>query len=155
MSNWNTGEYADPILPEGKAIFTILSAKEKETSGGTPFVSIMARVDEFMGDYDVEDNTILAPIGQTAFGSIWLPKAEDSHEKAVGKSRRVRSFVEVLMASGADIETDVYDNPVDVLTGNLGAILNKQFQASIQQRVDPTGEYPTKAEINFFQVRRV
>jgi len=154
MANWNTGAYADPILPEGNAIFTILSAKAKETSGGTPFVSFMARIDDFMGDYDETDEAVLVPTGQTAFGSMWLPKDSDEPQKALGKARRARAFVEVMINSGADVETDLYDNPVDVLTGNLATFVGKTFKSQIQHSVDKTGEYPTKAEISFFQVKR-
>jgi len=154
MAEWNTGAYADPILPEGNAVLTILSAKEKSTSGGTPFVSVMARVDEFTGEYDEEDESILVPNGQTAYGSIWLPKDEDDRKKALGKARRARAFVEAMIGSGADIKTEEYSDPVTVLLGNLPELIGKSFKSQIQHSVDPSGEYPTKAEISFFRVKR-
>ena len=154
MSNWNTGKYADPILPEGDAIFTIITAKPATTAGGTPSVSIMAKIDEFLTDYDVDDESILAPLGQFAFGDIWLPKPEDDPKKATGKARRARSFVEIMMAAGADVDTDAYDNPVDVINNNMATFVGKSFKAQIEQRVDESGTYPTRAGINFFRARR-
>ena len=150
--SWKNGEYADPIVPEGDAVFTILSLKIKETAGGTPFASIMARIDEFDGDYDPEDTSVLEPLGQSAFGSIWFPKEEDELKKALGKQRRVRGFLQVMENSGANLEE--FDSPVEVLKNNLAECIGKTFRATIEHRIDENGVYPTKAEINMFRVRR-
>jgi hypothetical protein len=151
--DWKTGDYADPILPVGKATFKVLSAKAKETSGGTPFVSIMARVDEFLDDFNADDPSVLVPTGQTAFGTIWLPKPSDDMKKALGKQRRVRAFLEAIEADGAELEADDGDSPVDVLTGNLAKLIGKKFKSEIAH-TEGTEDYPEKAEVSFFQVRR-
>ena len=150
--SWKNGEYADPIVPEGNATFQVLSLKSKETAGGTPYVSIMARISDFDGDFDETDPAVLSPLGQSVFGSIWLPKEEDDLNKALGKQRRVRAFMQVMEYAGADIKDA--DSPVEVLLGNLQACSGKEFKASVSHRIDPNGVYPPKAEINMFQVRR-
>lgn len=150
--SWKNGVFADPIVPEGDVILTVLRLEAKETAGGTPFVSIMARIDEFMGDYDADDEAVLAPEGQTVFGSIWLPKEEDDLKKANGKQRRVRAFMEVMEHAGADIKD--FDSPVEVLLGNLGVCAGQKFKTLIEHRVDDSGTYPTKAEISMFRVKR-
>lgn len=151
MGSWKTGEYADPILPEGNAIFSILSAKLDETQGGTPFVRIMARVDEFLSEYE-EGDTVLPPLGQSAWGQIYLPKKADSREKVLGKQRRTRGFMQVMEYAGVSIaDTDV--SPVEVLIDNINQLPGKRFRGQISHSV-ATEQYPSKAEINFFQVRR-
>ena len=149
--SWRTGEYADPIVPEGSAIVKIMWMKPKETTGGTPYISVMARIEEFLGEWS-EGDAGLDPAGQSVFGSIWLPKEEDEHKKAMGKQQRIRAFMDAIIAGGGDIDTD-YDSPVEVLEANLQACVGQQIKLAISHSKG-TDEYPTKAELNFFQVRR-
>lgn len=149
--SWRDGEYADPIVPEGTAIVEIMWMKPKTTSGGTPFISVMARIEEFLSDWS-EGDSVLDPAGQSVFGSIWLPKEEDEHKKALGKQRRVRALLDVLIAGGADIDTD-YVSPVAVLEANLQACVGQRVKLDIAH-TEENEDYPPKAELNFFRVKR-
>jgi hypothetical protein len=154
--SWKTGKYADPIVPEGRAVFTIKKVGMEETGGGTPYGQIMAFIDEFEGEYDLDDNSILAPEGQAVWGKVWFPKPEDSEDKALGKERRIRSFLEVIeyAMKPDNLDYDEDDAPSDIFVKNLDAMVGKSFRAEISHSVDDSGEYPTRAEINFFRVRR-
>ena len=152
--SWKTGKYADPILPEGDAVMTIMKLTMEEASGGTPYGMVTARIDAYLGTYDVDDETILDPDGQTIWGKVWLPKSEDSNKKVLGKEQRCRAFLEVLQHAGAVLEAGEDDAPSDVLAKNLAEYKGKSFKASISHSVDESGEYPTRAEINFFRVKR-
>jgi len=152
--SWKTGKYADPILPEGDAIMTIMKLTMEETGGGTPYGMVTANIDEFLGEYDEDDETLLVPDGQTIWGKVWLPKDADEKKKALGKEQRCRAFLEVLQHAGAELEADEDDAPSEVLAKNLAEYKGKSFKASISHSVDETGEYPTRAEINFFRVKR-
>ena len=154
MDNWKTGEYADPILPVGRATFEIVVVKMKETSGGTPFAQVTANISEFEGDYDSDDLSLLDPEGQTAWGTIWLPKPEDDPKKRLGKLRRLRKFLESCDPTGADLIVDSDDDgPVEVLVNSLEGLRGKFFKANIQHS-EATEDYPSKAEINMMNVRR-
>lgn len=154
--SWKTGEYADPILPIGKAVFKLMSLKEAETNGNppTPYVNVMARVEDFLQDYDEEDPTVLSPKGQSVFGQIWLPKEGEPAKKTAGKQQRVRALVEALIANGADPVIEEDDNPVAILLRNLNAFKGFSVKAGIGHDGEEGGEYPVKATINFFDVRK-
>lgn len=154
MSDWKK-KFADPILPEGDATFEINSIKFDETQGGTPFARITARISSFEDDYDPYDPSVLEPIGQTAWGTIWLPKEADDPKKAHNKQVRVRQFLELMEYAGADLTIPGGDpTPVDIFMVSSDAFAGKSFKSQIVHEVDENGVYPTKAAINTMRMRR-
>lgn len=150
-------DFVEPVIPEGNAVFTVYTVKHEATDGGTEYFQIAASVDEHTGTWNPDDPKLMDPIGQTAFGRLWIPKEDDPSKKKYGKLTRITNFLKVMKAAGAVIPDEL--DPVEAADAALDEFAGKSFAGAVAHSdmmdMDTNTITGVRAEISPFRFRRL